>query len=938
MSPSDIASCPFCTPDADRVFLRNEEVLGLWDRFPVSPGHALVVPRRHVADWFDATADEKTALLEGVDVAKAEIERQHRPDGYNIGINRGAAAGQTIFHLHVHVIPRYSGDVEDPRGGVRSVIPIKGNYLAEAREFNDASAVRASLLVAGGKTDPLLPQLKVEIARASSLDVAVAFTLWSGVDALWEQFQDLLDRGGRLRFLTGDYLDSTDPDALLRLLDLEGTTQGTLERRVYQTHASDVGALTTSFHPKAYIISYRDGRGIGFVGSSNLSASALGSGIEWNYRVVSARDEAGFRDVGCAFSRLFTDPHTTELTPEWIAAYRTRRRAPRPRPDAEMVREEKPDPPLILPEPHTIQREALVALERARANGARAGLVVLATGLGKTWLSAFDSTEFQQVLFVAHREEILGQAMRTYRRVRPSEYLGHFNGTEKHFGASVVFASVQTLGKRAHLEAFAPEHFDYLVMDEFHHASAATYRKILDHFKPKFLLGLTATPERADGADLLSLCHHNLVYRCDLAEGIRRSLLCPFQYFGVPDEVDYRQIPWRSTRFDEEALSLAVATQSRAQNAQEQLERRGGTRTLAFCVSQRHADFMAAFFVQRGKRAVAVHTGPNTAPRVESLERLSRGELDVVCAVDMFNEGVDLPELDTILMLRPTESRVLWLQQFGRGLRKGRADKRLVVIDYIGNHRTFLLKPRALFELPPGDNAIQNMLVQLEAGTAELPPGCEVTYDLEAVDILRGLLRITPDPAADMRTYVLDFAEQCGIRPTAVEAFRDGHRLGNIRPDFGSWFAFLDNCRLLTDAERLAWQCTDEFLRMLEVTAMARSYKMLVLLAMVDAEQLPGRLQVGELAQRVRVVLDRMPYLREEFGDALASDRKLIAHLRKNPIAAWIGARRADGTPWFERDRNVFSCSIEVPEPSQSVFHELVRELADLRLAEYADR
>ena len=196
-------------------------------------------------------------------------------------------------------------------------------------------------------------------------------------------------------------------------------------------------------------------------------------------------------------------------------------------------------------------------------------------------------------------------------------------GQERDADADVLFASIQTLGRAAHLERFPRDAFDYIVVDEFHHAAAPTYRRLIDHFRPKFLLGLTATPERTDGGDLLALCEENLVYRCDLVEGVKQDLLCRFRYFGVPDEVDYRNIPWRNSRFDEEELTRHVATQSRARNAYEQLQKRGGTRTLAFCVSQRHADFMADFFRQQGLRAVAVHSGDTSAPRAQSLEELS---------------------------------------------------------------------------------------------------------------------------------------------------------------------------------------------------------------------------------------------------------------------------------------------------------------------------
>lgn len=219
-----------------------------------------------------------------------------------------------------------------------------------------------------------------------------------------------------------------------------------------------------------------------------------------------------------AFEELFSHPSTRTVDTAWVAEYRWRRKvrivAARP---AE-VEDEAPLPP---PEPHEVQREALAALEATRRAGNSAGLVVLATGLGKTWLSAFDSSrpEFSRVLFVAHREEILAQALSTYRRVRPQAVLGHYTGAEKNPAAEVVLASVQTLGRRRHLEVFGSEDFDYVVVDEFHHASAATYRRLIDYFRPRFLLGLTATPERTDGGDLLALCQENLVYRCDLKAG-----------------------------------------------------------------------------------------------------------------------------------------------------------------------------------------------------------------------------------------------------------------------------------------------------------------------------------------------------------------------------------------------------------------------------------
>jgi diadenosine tetraphosphate (Ap4A) HIT family hydrolase/HKD family nuclease len=297
-------------------------VLGLWDAFPVSPGHALLVPKRHVATWFDATKEEQAELVAAIDIARAAIDRRlhGQPDGYNIGVNVGRAAGQTVFHLHVHVIPRKSGDVPDPRGGVRHVIPSKGNYLLPASQ----ASARASRLVRGGE-DPLLPELIQGLAGAKRVDCAVAFVLASGVERLRHHLRDVVRREGRVRLLAGDYLDVTEPHALRLLLDLavEPEANERLTLRVFES--SRVG---TGYHPKGYLLFGDDQGTVGsaYVGSSNLSRSALGENIEWNFRID---DEVGLASVRDGFDRLWTSDATAPLTAEWIEGYEGRRRKPR---------------------------------------------------------------------------------------------------------------------------------------------------------------------------------------------------------------------------------------------------------------------------------------------------------------------------------------------------------------------------------------------------------------------------------------------------------------------------------------------------------------------------------------------------------------------------------------------------------------------------------
>jgi superfamily II DNA or RNA helicase/HKD family nuclease len=712
---------------------------------PICQGTAdgLCAPR-HVEAWSDLTASEQFAMLAQLGEALSNGAR-----GFTLAVDQG--------HL-------------------RLCLP--------------AQSAQPYRLTTGGD-DPLLPLLAQRIDAADKVDLAIAFAMESGVQVITPWFRDLIDRGGRLRIVVGDYLDVTEPAALSQLSDIEGA-----QVRVFETGSG-------SFHPKAWLFRAENTLGSAIVGSSNLSRAALTSGVEWNLHSENATDV-----VATAFDQLWAHPQVRQLTSDWISSYSQRRRStPLTSLAKAIVDSEPPDPP---PLPHPIQQVALKALQETRRTGHRAGLVVLATGLGKTWLAAFDSLPFARVLFVAHRDEILAQAMASFRRIRPDARFGRFDGNDKDEDAEILFASIQTLGRVGHLRRFAPDAFDYIVVDEFHHASAASYRGLLDHFTPRFLLGLTATPDRSDGADLLTLCGDNLVYHCDLFDGIEANLLSPFRYLGVADEVDYSQIPWRSTQFDPTALEAALATEARAANALDQFKRHRDGPAIGFCCSVRHAEFMADYFREQGFRAVAVHSGPGSAPRTTSLEQLGQGEIDILFAVDMFNEGVDVPKIGTVMMLRPTESVILWLQQLGRGLRRVEG-KVLRVIDYIGNHRIFLTKLRALLEAGPGDRSLAQKLDQVINGALQLPPGCSVTYDLKVIEILRDLLR-QKSGIEEMEGQYRDFRLRNGQRPTATEIARMG--FDPTKSGHGSWFDFVRDMGDPVDARAVT--SVGDLLRQLE--------------------------------------------------------------------------------------------------------------------------
>ena len=486
----------------------------------------------------------------------------------------------------------------------------------------------APVLYDGSEDGRLLPQLldRLSDRALDRIDMAVSFVMKSGLACILRPLEDALDRGAHVRILTTDYLAITDPDALTQLADLAEDPYRRLEVRLFS-------GGSTAFHPKAYIFWSSAGEtAAGYVGSSNLSASGIDGGVEWNLGVDRVEQ------LVAGFESLWADGRTRRLDAGILSEYRERWRqnarrvvAPQPDPDSEPAQESEPaapeeilrhltgvadEAPMQPVAPRPIQTEALDALERTRADGFDRAFVVMATGLGKTWLAAFDSARpgFRRVLFVAHREEILSQSRDVFRRVRPDADLGLFMGDEKVRDAEVVFASVQTLHR--HVDGFARAAFDYVVIDEFHHAAASTYRRVLGHFEPKFLLGLTATPERRDGADLLALCGDNLVFDCGLAEGISRNELSPFHYWGIADVTDYAPIPWRSGRFDLESLAAAIETRERAGKALREWWDKGGGPTLAFCSSISHAEFMKTFLARAASPCHQAITGvlDNEAP------------------------------------------------------------------------------------------------------------------------------------------------------------------------------------------------------------------------------------------------------------------------------------------------------------------------------------
>lgn len=708
-----------------------------------------------------------------------------------------------------------------------------------------------------GQSPAFLNALKDCIERSETIDIVVSFLMESGVKLLLQDFRSALKQGKKIRILTGDYLKITQPWALA-LLKKEGKDQ--IDLRFYVNDSDP----TISFHPKAYLFHTKTGKEM-MIGSSNLSKSALEEGVEWNYRLHEDGDASSIDAFANAFEDLFEN-HSLKITDEILEDYSRSWRRPNLYKDWEAWSEKrKPDKnakpscssSALLPVPRHVQIEALYALEESRSAGLNKGLVEAATGIGKTYLAAFDSKDYPRVLFVAHRKEILEQASKTFHSVRPYASIGFFDADHKDWNAEILFASVTTLGKEEYLSRFAKDAFDYIVIDEAHHGVTTSYQNIVRYFQPKFLLALTATPERLDGRDVYALCNYNVPYSISLQEAINKGLLAPFHYYGIYDATDYSNLPLRSGRYAIADLDkLYAANKERISLILKTYQKYRKKRALGFCVSRKHADLMAKAFNEAGIPSAAVVSGKmdGSMERHEALDKLEKGELEVLFTVDLFNEGIDIPSVDEILMLRPTESAAVFLQQLGRGLRKAPGKDSLCVLDFIGNYRHAGRIPELLYgHKIKGDCVPANR-------TLQPPLDCFIDFDMQLVDLLRSMNKNAEKSAASLTRQLLEeikiLQEELGHRPSRMELMNslDGDLLeallagnGKIRP-FRDYFTFLHDHGLLSEDELALWNSpARELIFFLETTNMSRIYKMPVLFSFVEKDGLAASVGSQEI-------------------------------------------------------------------------------------------
>lgn len=673
-------------------------------------------------------------------------------------------------------------------------------------------------------------QLINSLKQADSVDIVVSFLMESGVRMLLNELENALKGGAKIRILTGNYLGITQPSALYLIKHKLGKQ---VDLRFYNEK-------NRSFHPKSYMFHYKEYSTI-YIGSSNISRSALTSGIEWNYRFSSKTDPQNYEKFYNTFLDLFEN-HSVVIDEDELKRYSKDWHRPAVSKDLDRydLQDSETSNNIVLFEPRGAQIEALCALENTRAEGARRALVQAATGVGKTYLAAFDSKKYERVLFVAHREEILKQAAESFKNVRNSDDYGFFDGESKCTDKSVVFASVATLGRNEYLndKYFGSDYFNYIVIDEFHHAINDQYQRIVNYFNPQFLLGLTATPERMDGRNIYEICDYNVPYEISLKEAINKGMLVPFHYYGIFDDTDYSKLHIVRGRYDEKELNETyIGNVHRYELIYKYYCKYGSRQALGFCCSKEHAREMAREFSLRGIPSVAVFSdasGEYTEKRNVAIQKLKNGEIKVIFSVDMFNEGVDITSVDMVMFLRPTESPIVFLQQLGRGLRKCMGKEFLTVLDFIGNYE----KAGRVRFLLEGKSDTHGE-VHYPSDTLRFPDDCLVDFDMKLIDLFAEMDRKHLKLKDQILNEYFKVKELLGKRPTRLDLFT--YMDDNIYEaaithskdnPFKRYLEFLNDLGELNQIEVEFYKGIGrEFISLLENTNMSKVYKMPVLMA-----------------------------------------------------------------------------------------------------------
>ena len=641
-----------------------------------------------------------------------------------------------------------------------------------------ASNAYRSYVIANNKSrgNDLLSVIKEQLVVCDTFDFCVAFVAESGLQPLVETFAELKRRGVKGRLLTSTYLNFNSPDTFRKFLEYDN-----IEVRVYQGN----------LHAKGYVFN-RDETSTVIVGSSNLTQMALTCNKEWNVLFRSFGAGAMLTSIRSEFAELWDSAQTVALTAEWVDGYESYRAdAPTPK-RAKSAYREAAEVTTIQTEalrPNKMQELALQALEKLHDQGEPRALLVSATGTGKTYLSAFDvlATKPKRVLFIVHRQRILTASMRSYQRLLGDSYTYEVYAPGMMQHPTCTFAMCSTICN--HLDEFDPAEFDYIVIDEAHRTGSGSYQKILGYFTPGFYLGMTATPSRTDGYDVFALFNHVIAFQITLQDALENDMLAPFHYFGIADlEIDDASV-------DDPGLFSRLTSDERVRHIIEKIEEYTVAKSnrcgLIFCNRNEEAAELSRKFNEHGYRTLALSGSNSDAERDAAIARLESGELEYIFSVDIFNEGVDIPSLNQVIMLRRTESAIVFVQQLGRGLRKTEDKEYTLVLDFIGNYQQNFFVPIAL----SGDRTYNkdNLRAIVKEGSAVIPGCSTVSFD----EVSKARIYKAID-GGDFSTAKLIRDEYRSLKNMLgrIPALEDFDRNGAIDPlrlfkKFGSYHAFL---------------------------------------------------------------------------------------------------------------------------------------------------